>query len=203
MNISEKGGNLIKKTNVYSACNGEYRRGQRMDRKYINESKDHELIQTKKGDNIVIDEKANDLDKVFLTEGRTIPPDEILDLLKPDNLKLPMKLRDDFERPSELPGSDLLKVIHYFVSKKFDKVLDKNGGKRMIQSLDETALIAMGLLLESWCDELITDEVAKLFTKEYAEDEPDILDSENNLEEDDDDGVSDAEEDIVSSSEDM
>ncbi|RCK62840.1 RNA polymerase I-specific transcription initiation factor RRN10 [Candida viswanathii] len=189
MNISENGEKLLKTTNVYSACNGEYHRGQRLNRKYIEESKDHELIRTKRGLRVVIDKDARDSDKVFISEGRTVPPDEILDAMKPDSLKIPMKLREDFKDDGEmgqvsgLPDSDLLKAIHYFVSKKYDKVVDKKRRKRMVQELDETALIAMGLLVESWCDEFVTDEVAKMFTKEYPKEEPSILQEDDEEEE--------------------
>ena len=47
MNISEKGEKLIHSTNVYNSCNGDYRRGQRINREYIAASKDHELIKQK------------------------------------------------------------------------------------------------------------------------------------------------------------
>lgn len=47
-----------------------------------------------------------------------MPPDELLDMMKLDSLKIPMKLREDFKDDAKLPDSDLLKVIHYFVSKK-------------------------------------------------------------------------------------
>lgn len=182
MNISEKGEKLIHSTNVYNSCNGDYRRGQRINREYIAASKDHELIKTKRGVKVVIDKNANDLDQVFISEGRVIPPDEILDSMKPDSLKIPMKLRGDFKGDSSmLPDSDLLKAIHYFVSKKYDKVLDRKGQRRMIQSLDETALMAMGLLLESWCDEIITNEVAKMFTKKYPKEDPPLIQSDDDL----------------------
>ncbi|RCK58956.1 hypothetical protein Cantr_07442 [Candida viswanathii] len=199
MNISENGEKLLKTTNVYSACNGEYHRGQRLNRKYIEESKDHELIRTKRGLRVVIDKDARDSDKVFISEGRTVPPDEILDAMKPDSLKIPMKLREDFKdgetaQPG-LPDSDLLKAIHYFVSRKYDKVVDKKGRKRMVQELDETALIAMGLLVESWCDEFVTDEVAKMFTKEYPKEEPSILQEGDDKEEEVEEEVAVSEED--------
>lgn len=45
---------------------------------------------------------------------------------------------------------------------------------KMVQSMDETALIAMGLLIESWCEELITDDTAKHFLTTHNDD-PTIL----------------------------
>ncbi|EMG48731.1 RRN10 RNA polymerase I-specific transcription initiation factor RRN10 [Candida maltosa Xu316] len=180
MNINKK---VLKSADIYNACNGEYREELRINKKYVLESQNHQIIQTPRGLKIIIDKDADDLDKVFLSRGNVVPPDEILDMKKPDDVKIPMKLREDFEGGQKLPDSDLLKAIHYFASAKFDED-EKNS---LINSMDETALISMGLLIESWCDELVTDEAVNLFLERYEKIEPTLMLSDYEEEDDDDD----------------
>lgn len=174
MNISEVDRTLLNSTNVYNASNGEYHVNQNLNRTYIHNSKHHKLIETPQGLKVVIDKKANDLDKVFYARGKVVPPDELLDMMKLDSIKIPMKLREEFKEDTKLPDSDLLKVIHYFVSKKLGEQTSKGDTNKMVQSMDETALIAMGLLIESWYEELITDETARHFLTTHKDD-PTIL----------------------------
>lgn len=89
MNISEVDRTLLNSTNVYNASNGEYHVNQNLNRTYIHNSKHHKLIETPQGLKVVIDKKANDLDKVFYARGKVVPPDELLDMMKLDSIKIP------------------------------------------------------------------------------------------------------------------
>lgn len=52
---------------------------------------------------------------------------------------------------AELPDSDLLKAVHAYASIFYGR----RGGKADFRSLDETALMAVGVLLEEWADGLL------------------------------------------------
>lgn len=60
------------------------------------------------------------------------------------NEKLPLQ-------GAELPDSDLLKAVHAYASIFYGR----RGGKADFRSLDETALMAVGVLLEEWADGLL------------------------------------------------
>lgn len=60
------------------------------------------------------------------------------------NEKLPLQ-------GAELPDSDLLKAVHAYASMFYGR----RGGKADFRSLDETALMAVGVLLEEWADGLL------------------------------------------------
>ncbi|KAI5962562.1 uncharacterized protein KGF55_003638 [Candida pseudojiufengensis] len=180
MNISGRERKLINNSNIYNACNGDYHVKRNINRKYIVENRDsinHKLVKTPQGIKLIIDKSSSDLDQVFQKYGRSIPPDEILEMMKPGNLKIPI-----VEDPL-LPNSDLLNSIHYYLSKKYSheeltsankrlkrsKTKSADGGRKALrydkylESMDESSLIFMGMLIESWCDELITDEVCKMY----------------------------------------
>lgn len=81
-------------------------------------------------------------------------PDEYLASLKGSNV--PIRLRDyEFE----LPDSELLNILHYYISHKFP---NHEG------IFDETALLALGMIMEYWIDEIIGDNGHGLYI-EYAE----------------------------------
>lgn len=60
------------------------------------------------------------------------------------NEKLPLQ-------GAELPDSDLLKAVHAYASRFYGR----RGEKADFHSLDETALMAFGILLEEWADGLL------------------------------------------------
>lgn len=60
------------------------------------------------------------------------------------NEKLPLQ-------GAELPDSDLLKAVHAYASIFYGR----RGGKADFRSLDESALMAVGVLLEEWADDLL------------------------------------------------
>lgn len=80
-----------------------------------------------------------------------IPPEEVLFRRK----GAPVRYEEDDIYPADrhlephqrLPDSDLLKTIHAYAS-DFYANATPDGGKHDFQSLDETALLAMGILLE-------------------------------------------------------
>jgi len=80
-----------------------------------------------------------------------IPPEEVLFRRK----GAPIRYEEDDIYPADrhlgpqqrLPDSDLLKTVHAYAS-DFYANATSDGGKRDFKSLDETALLAMGILLE-------------------------------------------------------
>lgn len=80
-----------------------------------------------------------------------IPPEEVLFRRK----GAPVRYEEDDIYPADrhlgphqrLPDSDLLKTVHAYAS-DFYANATSDGGKRDFKSLDETALIAVGILLE-------------------------------------------------------
>ena len=62
------------------------------------------------------------------------------------------KLKPD----QQLPDSDLLKAIHTYASDYYS-LATRNGGKHDFKSLDSTALLAMGILVEEASREMLGD----------------------------------------------
>ncbi|KAG5420404.1 hypothetical protein I9W82_002285 [Candida metapsilosis] len=179
MNITESSKKQLNESNVYEASNGDYHESRLVNRRYIVQNDTpHKLIPKRKGLKLVIDKDANDLDKVFRSKGRTIPPDEILDMMKPGKLKIPFA---DPESKGEklLPSSELIKCIHYFVARKYTK--DFKDASKYLECMDETALLAMGMMIESWVDEIVTEDTCKMFLqRDDNMDNEDIEDAEDN-----------------------
>ncbi|CAM9017429.1 hypothetical protein WICANDRAFT_61128 [Wickerhamomyces anomalus NRRL Y-366-8] len=67
--------------------------------------------------------------------------------------RVPVKLRDD---KFQLPDSDLLKVLHYYISNKYPE---------KARIFEETSLITMGLLVEHWMDEFIGETSAQMYAE--------------------------------------
>lgn len=151
--------------NVYHAVDGRYTKFISLDREKILDSRNHEILIDDGKISVLLDKDAPDYEDMFRSKGTKLPADEILDLAKPGALRLPMKTREDF-RSDELglPDSELLKVLHYFTSKKLLK-------SPLVKKFDEGALLALGLLVEQWVDELVDESTMKLFgTFETGED---------------------------------
>ncbi|GMM33867.1 hypothetical protein DASC09_011920 [Saccharomycopsis crataegensis] len=57
----------------------------------------------------------------------------------------------------KMPDSGLLEALHYYVSAKFTLPEDKlpSSGSYLLNSMDETALIALGIVVEEWMKELV------------------------------------------------
>lgn len=142
--------NILKHGNVYDACDDAYSLEARLDEEVIAESTHH--YRRKARNRVMVDPLAPDYTKIFLQRDTPWSPDEILELSKPLALRIPVKHRDEFG-PDELPNSDLLRAIHYYAKTA-----------RLGQySLDETALLAFGMVVELWADDLIGKAEALMF----------------------------------------
>lgn len=80
------------------------------------------------------------------------------------NEKLPLQ-------GAELPDSDLLKAVHAYASRFYGR----RGGKADFYSLDETALMAVGILLEEWADGLLGRGGEGVFVEGEAVDEDEAV----------------------------
>lgn len=156
----------VTKATVYQACNDEFRTGVILNKEVLRQSpwqktkiSDHQL-------DLIIDKDAQDAEEIFKNPGTAVPPDEILDSLNTTGVKIPIKQRDEFPHGAKLPSSDLIKALHYRMSKKIDDL----GLKRAERSLDETALLALGMMVEKWADSLIDEQTATAFAEKVGHD---------------------------------
>ncbi|CAI5755839.1 unnamed protein product [Candida verbasci] len=179
----------FKASNVYQSTNGEYIQGQDINKEYLKQhpiGQSYRIEECKRGLNLIIDRNnehySEEKDLIFRTIGRIVPSDEILDILKPDDLKIPMISREEID----LPDSDLLKSIHYFMSKKLTTTKFKRSRFNKFysiqrESLDEKVLLTMGMLIEQWCDDLISKDMLKMFIEEEDEDDEIVEEEEEDL----------------------
>ncbi|KAG2730895.1 hypothetical protein G9P44_006044 [Scheffersomyces stipitis] len=165
---------------VYRAVDGEYTKGRQIHKENLALSPYHEKKLSPNGNklDVVLDKDAPDYDDMFISKGSSIPPDELLEILKPGHLKIPIKHRDEFAEDRQLPSSELLKVIHYFASKKFTST--KKGEVEMARTMDESALLALGILVESWVDRMVDENTVKMFV-DHCDSDSDSLDLEGSL----------------------
>lgn len=139
--------------NVFDACNDKYVKDAQIDTDAVLRSKHHEASFTKnKQRKIIVDTEASDYEDIFIDKGTPIGPDDILEAVKPLALKIPTPRREEIKN---LPLSDLLRALHYYSS--------YSGLQE--HSCDETALLSLGMLVEQWADELVTDDFAKMFAE--------------------------------------
>ncbi|ABN68467.2 hypothetical protein PICST_50972, partial [Scheffersomyces stipitis CBS 6054] len=164
---------------VYRAVDGEYTKGRQIHKENLALSPYHEKKLSPNGNklDVVLDKDAPDYDDMFISKGSSIPPDELLEILKPGHLKIPIKHRDEFAEDRQLPSSELLKVIHYFASKKFTST--KKGEVEMARTMDESALLALGILVESWVDRMVDENTVKMFVDHCDSDKDEIEDQED------------------------
>jgi hypothetical protein len=108
-----------------------------------------------------------------------IPPDEVLFRRRGAPVRYEeddMYTADRHLGPQQrLPDSDLLKTIHAYAS-DFYANATPDGGKRDFKSLDETALLAMGILLEEAAAESL-GKTGDLALVEDAREEEEALDT--------------------------
>ncbi|PVH16343.1 uncharacterized protein CXQ87_004218 [Candidozyma duobushaemuli] len=140
--------------NVYDASNDGYVRDVELNMDSLLRSKHHMSSFTKnKQRKVLLDPQAPDYEDVFIEKGNPMGPDDILEAIKPSALRIPVPQREEIP---VLPSSDLLKALHYYSS---------HSGLQE-HSCDETALLSLGMLVEQWADELVTDDYAKMFAEE-------------------------------------
>ena len=155
--------------NVYEASKGELRKDVHLNQSKLRKLRD----QTNPGANeidLVIDEDNKSTDDLFRNRGKPILPDEVLGSINTTGVKIPIKTREQL--PEQLPSGELLEVLHYYTSKK---VSESQRSRRCERSLDETALLAFGMLIEEWADEL-TDKTTALMFAEGVENFDEELD---------------------------
>lgn len=108
-----------------------------------------------------------------------VPPDEVLFRRK----GAPVRYEEDdiycadrhLGPHQRLPDSDLLKTIHAYAS-DFYASATPNGGKTDFKSLDETALLAMGILLEEAAVEALGKTGDLALVEAAVEDDDDVND---------------------------
>ena len=144
---------------IYQACNDEFRKGVVIDQSRLKNSSHSVSIKDNQLD-LVIDKDASDVDEIFKNHGTAIPPDEILQSLNSTEVKIPLKHREEFPSDINFPDPDLLNVLHYYTSKK---IAQTDSYKKVERSLDETSLLAFGMMVESWVDDLIDESTAQMF----------------------------------------
>lgn len=147
---------------IYQACNDEFRKGVVIDQSRLKNSSHSVSIKDNQLD-LVIDKDASDVDEIFKNHGIAIPPDEILQSLNSTEVKIPIKHREEFPSDINLPDPELLNVLHYYTSKKIAK---SDSYKKVERSLDETSLLAFGMMVESWVDDLIDESTAQMFLEQ-------------------------------------
>lgn len=172
-------GDSIKAT-IYQGCNDEFRKGVVIDQNKLRNSSHSISINDGRLD-LVINKDAEDVDDIFKNHGTAIPPDEILESLNTTGIKIPMKNREEFPEGIDIPEPELLNALHYYTSKKISLL---GSYKKVERSLDETSLIAFGMLVDTWMDDLVDETTAQMFL------EPDELEDELCMEEEhDENGV--------------
>lgn len=157
---------------IYQACNDEFRKGVVIDQSKLQSSSHSVTVKDNQYD-LIIDKDAENVDEIFKSHGTAIPPDEILQSLNTSQVKIPIKHRDEFLPGIDLPEPELLNALHYYTSKK----IAQTGYKRVERSLDETSLLAFGMVVESWVDDLIDETTAQMYL------ESDCLEREDSEEE--------------------
>ena len=111
------------------------------------------------------------------TTAKSIPPEEALFR----HTGAPVRYEEDdlytadrhLGSSQSLPNSDLLKAIHAYASDLYSSSLVEDGS-RNVQSLDETALLAMGILLEECAHEVLATSASSAAREStYGEDSSD------------------------------
>lgn len=146
--------------NVFEACDDGFLADSILDEPSIVQSPHHDFYLKDGTKTIVLDKSAPDYDDMFVERGEPIAADEILETLKPLALKIPLKARSEFQT-GELPLSDLLMAIQYYASHLPIRSY----------SMNESALLTFGMLVEQWADEMVDDNTARMFLEMEEDDD--------------------------------
>lgn len=155
------------KQNIYTTCNDGVRGRMSLDYKKLQLENIQGIKIDKKNHLVEVDlEQLNcPLEEIISTEeGPIVSPDEILGSHRTNIVQVPVKERHETDPP--LPDSDLLKVLHYYASKRLEN--QKWGLKG---NLDGSALLAFGMLVEKWARDLVDKDSARMFIERYVDDE--------------------------------
>lgn len=119
------------------------------------------------------EERSSKIRDTAITSKQAIPPEEVLFRRKGAPIRFE---ENDFyfanERLPEdqkLPDSDLLKHLHSYTSDFYRKGTS-TGGKKDWKSMDETALLALGILLEEAAAEHLGESGHLAFVEDECED---------------------------------
>lgn len=109
-------------------------------------------------------------DQIRSGQTRAMAPEEVLlrRVNAPDRIPYDYYNADErLGRTQKLPDSDLLKDVHSYVADYYEATnRDGHGGYEFnFKSMDETALIAMGILLEEACKEALGENGDMVFTE--------------------------------------
>lgn len=150
--------------NIYDATSGRARRQMVLDFKKIKNENIQGVKVDKKTREVEIDLDTLNcpLEDILIKPGVFMSPDEILGSHINNILKIPLKERHETNPP--LPDSDLLKVLHYYTSKRLES---QNWGLK--QAMDGSALLGLGMMVEKWAQDLVDEETAKLFVEQYED----------------------------------
>ncbi|CAB4255534.1 similar to Saccharomyces cerevisiae YBL025W RRN10 Protein involved in promoting high level transcription of rDNA, subunit of UAF (upstream activation factor) for RNA polymerase I [Maudiozyma barnettii] len=128
-------------------------------------------------------EACNDLVTEFHTQK--VSPDEILATKVSHSVPIPFKTRDDLERDTRadreeglfhgdvLPRIDL-KVLHYFATQ-----LCLQKYPHLINAMDETCMITLGLVVEQWIEEYLTSINDEVISNSEDTDDEVVLDQDS------------------------
>ncbi|EGV60671.1 hypothetical protein PSN45_001557 [Yamadazyma tenuis] len=148
---------------IYEVCNDQF-----VQNRIVDDSVKRRNIQgvSVKNHTVVVDlDKYRDpLEDILRTKGVYVSPDEMFRSSPNMVVDVPFQSREEFE-DLELPDSELLKVLHYYVSNR-----SANQGWRLEKKLDETALLAFGMLVEKWADDIVDENVARMFIEQQTRD---------------------------------
>lgn len=152
----EKEKETLHQINIYDTVSDVYVDGAALDKRAVLESPYHDIAYINGAPIGLVDPRAPDYEDLYQYRGEAISPDTLLDAMKPLALKTPIKYRNEFKDP--LPLSDLLKSIVYYFSQL----------QVPTDSMDESSLLQLGMLVEQWADELIDEKTVRMFLEPIA-----------------------------------
>ncbi|ODV95014.1 hypothetical protein PACTADRAFT_50844 [Pachysolen tannophilus NRRL Y-2460] len=178
----------IQLSNIYQCCSDEIRKDVMLD--YAgNRNGDNPSSKRIKLSNVKSLDHRYKTPVGILNRGTPIPPDEILSEIYMNSTKKLLKMNNsdkngqisipivdryhlkDNKSPLKkqlLPSFESLNTLHYYFVHRINndlKLSEKNLHK-IEKSFDETALLALGILIEEWIQELVEEEGYKIYMEQ-------------------------------------
>ncbi|VEU21707.1 DEKNAAC102510 [Brettanomyces naardenensis] len=167
----DKNRDKIRKLSLYKSCEGDYTLNKRYGYSFTN--KVEKSAEDIKIDHTKVPKLKEEYAKTgqylqpvrIAQEGHKVSPDELLSmgwLYNPS--ELPYLTREEVREKSgqDLPDPELLKSLHYYMLDRVSKSpLVRSSSKNpddYHRFLDEGALLALGKTVESWIEQLATEE---------------------------------------------
>lgn len=157
---------------LYNVCHGQRRRRHRFDKNKMRPYIDKGVKLS--SNRIEIDPDKVSIDDIQRGTGGIVPPDEVLQNYREAVVKIPIKPRESFPKNNQLPESDLLKVLHYYTSRRLQV---QNLG--LENHLDETALLAFGVLVNNWADDIVADQTEDMYNEKDVMSDSDTSNEKN------------------------